>query len=116
MLALEFLVKNKSVIMPQPPYSPDLGPAYFLLFPQLKTSMKGKLFATIEEIKEKSKQELLAIPKSSFQKCFEDKCIISEGGYFEGDKIVIDKQIFKNLFKIDNNGYFFITSRMYADG
>ena len=29
-------------------------------------------FATIEEIKEKSKQELLAILKSTFQKCFED--------------------------------------------
>ena len=34
----------------------------------------------------KSKQELLAIPKNAFQKCFEDwkkrwhKCIISEGG------------------------------------
>ena len=29
-------------------------------------------FATIDEIKEKSKQELLVIPKSVFQKCFED--------------------------------------------
>ena len=54
-------------------------------------------FATIEVIKEKSKKKLLAIPKSAFQNCFEDwkkrwhKCIISEGGYFEGDKIVIDK-------------------------
>ena len=63
----------------------------------MKTPIKGKRFATIDEIKEKSKQELLAIPKSSFQKCFEDwkkcwhKCIISEGGYFEGDKIDIDK-------------------------
>ena len=53
----------------------------------------------IEETKEKSKQELLAIPKSPFQKCFEDwnkswhKCIISGQGYFEGDKIVFDKLI-----------------------
>ena len=59
--------------------------------------MKGKRFATIEEIKEKSKQELFAIPKSTFQKCFVDwknrwhKCIISEGGHFEGKNIVIDK-------------------------
>ena len=58
-------------------------------FPKLKTPMKGKLFAPIEEIKEKSKQELLVIPKSAFQKCFEDwkkrwhKCSISEGGYFD---------------------------------
>ena len=58
--------------------------------------MKGKHFATIEEIKAKSKQELLAISKSEIEKCFEDwkkrwhKCITSEEGYFEGDKIVID--------------------------
>ena len=58
--------------------------------------MKGKRFATIEEIKEKSKQELFAILKSVFQKYLEDwqkpyhKCIMSERGYFEGDKIVTD--------------------------
>ena len=58
---------------------------------------KSKRFARIEEIKENSQQELLAIPNSTFQNCFEEwkkswhKCIISEGGYFEGDKIVIDK-------------------------
>ena len=97
MLVLEFLAKNKTVIMPQPLYSPYLDPADVFLFPKLKTPMKGKRFATIEEIKEKSKHELLAIPKSAFQKFFEDwkkrwhKCIISEGDYFEGNKIVIDE-------------------------
>ena len=44
--------------------SPDLAPADFFLSPKLKTPMKGKSFATIEEIKEKSKTELLAISKS----------------------------------------------------
>ena len=80
--------------MPPLPYSPDLTPSDFFLFPKL---IKAKCFATIEGIKEKSKQELLAIPKNAFQNFFEDwkkrchKCIISEGGYFEGNKIVIDK-------------------------
>ena len=93
----DFLTKNQTVIMPHPSYSPALSPADFFLFPKLKTPMKGKCFAMIEEIKEKSKQELLAMLKSAFQKCFEDwqkcshKCIISEGGYFEGDKLVIHK-------------------------
>ena len=66
MLVREFLVKNKAVKMPQSPYAPDLATTDFFLFPKLKTSRNGKLFATIEEIKEKSKQELLAIPYSSF--------------------------------------------------
>ena len=95
MLMCAFLAKNETVIIPQPPYSLDLAPADFFLFPNLKTPMKGKCFAIIQEIKEKSKLSLLT--KSEFQKCFEDwkkrwhKYIISEGSYFEGDKIVIDK-------------------------
>ena len=86
MLVSEFLAKNKTVIMPQPPYSPDLARAEFFIFPKLKISMKEKRFATIEDIKEKSKQELSAIPKSEGQKFFDNwkkcwpKCIISEGG------------------------------------
>ena len=67
MLVHEFLAKNNSVIMPQLSYSPHLAPVDFFLFPKLKTSMKGQRFATIEEIKEKSKQKLLAIPKNAFQ-------------------------------------------------
>ena len=69
MLVCEFLAKNKTVIMPQSPYSPELDPAGFLL-PKMKTPMKGKRFATIEDITEKSKQKLLTIPKCALQKCF----------------------------------------------
>ena len=65
MLVREFLAKNKIVIMPQPPYSLDLTPADFFLFPKVKTPLRGMRFATIEEIKGKSKQELLAIPQKA---------------------------------------------------
>ena len=68
MLVREFLAKNKTVIMP----STDLAPADFFLFPKMKTLMKRKCFTTIEEIKEKSKQELLAITNIAFQKYFEN--------------------------------------------
>ena len=54
MLVRKFLAKNKILIMPQPPYSPDLAAADFFLFPELKIPMKGKCFATIEGRKEKS--------------------------------------------------------------
>ena len=70
-LVSEFLATNITIIMSQPPYSPDLSSADLFLFPKLKTPMKGKRFVTIEEIKEKSKQELLPISKCSFQKCFD---------------------------------------------
>ncbi|KYN11406.1 hypothetical protein ALC57_16419 [Trachymyrmex cornetzi] len=92
-----FLAKNNTVIMPQPPYSPDLAPCDFFLFPKLKRPMKERRFATIEEIKAASLEELKAIPKSAFQKCFDDwkkrwhKCLVSEGDYFEGDNIILDE-------------------------
>ena len=42
--------------MPQLPYSPKLAPADCFSFKKLKTPMKRKRFATIEEMKEMSKQ------------------------------------------------------------
>ena len=38
----------------------------------MRNYQNGKRFATIEEIKENLKQELLVIPKSAFQKFFEN--------------------------------------------
>ena len=58
--------------MPQRPNSPDSAPCDFFLFPRLKRPMKGRRFATIEEIKTESLRELKDIPKSVYQKCFED--------------------------------------------
>ena len=94
MLVHEFLAKNKTLIMPQPSYSSDLAPAYFFLLPKLKTAMRGKRSATIEGInREKSKQELLAIPKRAFQKSFEDwKKRWHKGIISEGDKVVVEKK------------------------
>jgi hypothetical protein len=34
----EFLVKNKMAVVPHPPYSPDLAPPDFFLFPKKKSS------------------------------------------------------------------------------
>jgi hypothetical protein len=52
--------------VPHLPYSPD-----FLLFPKLKTSLKGRRFQTIEEIQENAITELRAIPEIAFQEAFQ---------------------------------------------
>ena len=39
LLVCNFLTKINTVIMPQPPYSPDLAPCDFFLFPRLKRPM-----------------------------------------------------------------------------
>ncbi|UYV74812.1 hypothetical protein LAZ67_12001111 [Cordylochernes scorpioides] len=95
LLVRDLLAKNNTLMMPQPPYSPDLAPCDFFLFPKLKRPMKERRYATLDEIKTVSKEELKKIIKNDFLKCFEDwknrwhKCIISHGDYFKGDKIDI---------------------------
>jgi transposase len=52
LLIYSYLAKHQISVVPHPPYSPDLGPADFFLFPKLKTTLKGRCFQTIEEIEE----------------------------------------------------------------
>ncbi|EFN77077.1 hypothetical protein EAI_02958, partial [Harpegnathos saltator] len=84
-LIQQFLVKHNTVVMPQPPYSPDMAPCDFFLFPKLKRTLKGQRFSTIDEIKAKSQIQLKTIPKEAFHQCFSNwklrwcKCIISQG-------------------------------------
>ena len=90
-------VAQESLTMPQPSYSPDMAPCDFFLFPRLKRTLKCHRFTAIDDMKSASLKELKAIPKIEFEKCFEDwkkcwhKCIISNGDYFEGDKINVDE-------------------------
>ncbi|UYV61267.1 hypothetical protein LAZ67_1004166 [Cordylochernes scorpioides] len=72
LLVRDFLAKNNTLMMPQPPYSPDLAPCDFFLFPKLKRPMKGRRYATLDEIKTASEEELKKILKNDFLKCFED--------------------------------------------
>ena len=88
----EFLAKQETIVVLQPTYSPDLAPADFFLFPKLKSTLKGRRFQTVEEMKENSLQDLRAIPRNTFQDAFQncikcwERCINSRGKYFEGDK------------------------------
>jgi hypothetical protein len=46
----EFLAKKNIPVLPHPPYSPDLAPRDFYLFPKLKLKLKGHHFGTMENI------------------------------------------------------------------
>jgi len=86
LLIREFLMKHETTVVPQLPYSPDLAPADFFLFPKLKSSIKGCRFQTVEEIEEISIHDLRAIPQNMFQDSFQNWkkhwkwCIKSGGG------------------------------------
>jgi transposase len=88
LLICEFLAKHETTVIPQPPYSPDLAPVDFFLFPKSKSTLTGPRFQTIEELEEKSLWALHAIPQNTFQNWKKrwNRCIDSGGEYFEGDK------------------------------
>ncbi|UYV64880.1 hypothetical protein LAZ67_3002255 [Cordylochernes scorpioides] len=66
LLVRNILAINNTLMMPQPPYSPDLAPCDFFLFHKLKRPMKRRRYATLDEIKTASKEELKNILKNDF--------------------------------------------------
>ena len=73
--------------VPQLPYSSDLTPCDFWLFPKLT----GCLYETIEEMKEGVTKLIDTLTQEDFHGAFEkllewyNKCIAVGGGYLEGD-------------------------------
>ena len=73
--------------VPHPPYSPDLAPCDFWLFPMLR----GCRFETIEEMKEAVTKVIDTLTQEDFHGAFQkllerySKCIAAGGDYFEGD-------------------------------
>jgi hypothetical protein len=88
----EFLVKHNIPSLPHSPCSSDLAPCDFVLFLQLKKTMKGRRFDYVGEIQANVMRHLRAITNSAYQRCFRrwqehwNKCIQAQGHYFEGDK------------------------------
>jgi hypothetical protein len=46
---IEFVTNSNMVIVPHPPYSPDLAPCDFALFAKLKMKLKGQHFETVSK-------------------------------------------------------------------
>ena len=76
--------------MPHPPYLPNLTLSDFL-FPWVKNVIEGNHFASMEEAKQKTVEELKGIKIDKLKtvlcsgKQYLDRCIASNGDYFEGD-------------------------------
>ena len=64
----QFLTKNHMTAVPHPPYSPNLTPSDFFLFPWMKKVLKEEHSADGEQVKQK-RAEALKIDR--FKHCFE---------------------------------------------
>jgi len=85
----EFLAKKSVTVITHPPYSPDLAPADFFLFPKLKMTMKGHRYDDIMDIQRNVTREMKAIPAEKFFRAFRNLydrskiCIERGGDYVE---------------------------------
>jgi len=83
----QFLAQRKVTVLDHPPYSPDLAPADYFLFPKVKSHLKERLFDLILEIQKAVTSTLNAIAKDDFYKVIQklydhaNLCVQLEGMY-----------------------------------
>ena len=86
-LVTDYLTKIGIKSVPQPPYSPDLGPCDVWLMPKLR----GCRYETIEQLKEAVTKVIDILTQEDFHGAFQklleqyNKSIAAGGDYFEGD-------------------------------
>jgi histone-lysine N-methyltransferase SETMAR len=67
----QFLTQKNVTTFYHPPYSPDLSPSDYFLFPKLKMKLKGFHFADVAEIQEAVIDELKKVQKKrNFRQLF----------------------------------------------
>ena len=90
-----YLAKNNIPVMEHPPYSPDLAPCDFFLFPKIKSALKGTRFESVDAVKANATQLLNSLTQDDLQHCFQkwkisiERCRDRGGDYIEGDNISI---------------------------
>jgi transposase len=87
----QFLANKNITVLEHPPYSPDLAPCDFYLFPKIESVLKGTHFLSVENVKAKMVEILNSLTEHDLRNCYErwqrhmQLCVNSEGNYFEGD-------------------------------
>ena len=85
-----YLKQERVKLLPHPPYSPDLAPCDFFLFPKIKKMLAGKKYNKIEHLSRAVQAVVNSISQEEYYKSFESwqrrlqRCIDVEGDYFEG--------------------------------
>ena len=80
-VTLDFLAANDVKLVTHPPYSPDLAPCDWFLFPSVKSHMTGEQFQNAEDVRAFSEGVILDIPQSTWSGVIDRmvKCVQAEG-------------------------------------
>ncbi len=90
---------------------PGFSALWFFYFLEIEIGTEEQHLVDLEGIRLKMTAYLWSIPKSDFKRCYDDwllrlwKCIVTQGEYFEGDKI--------NLWYTNVNVFFVHWSRTF---
>ena len=88
-ITVSFLESNGLNLLGHPPYSPDLAPCDFFLFPKVKKEMRGQRFDSGDAAVDHYLHLVNSLDKSDWQDCFKqwfqrmNKCIDANGHYFD---------------------------------
>ena len=87
----QFLAQKQLPVLSHPPYSPDLAPCDFWLFPKVKAVVKGTHFESVQDIQARVTDIMRDLKEDDFKGCFRawqgrmQRCIQLGGEYFEGE-------------------------------
>uniref|UniRef100_A0A0A9YM19 Mariner Mos1 transposase n=1 Tax=Lygus hesperus TaxID=30085 RepID=A0A0A9YM19_LYGHE len=90
LLMQEFFSSHNISPLPHPPYSPDLAPCDFFLYPMIHKHFNERRLENLDSVKKETALALNNIPRNYFQACFEEwktrfsRCITLNGKYVEG--------------------------------
>lgn len=76
-------------LLPHPPYSPDLAPMDFAVFPFIKSLLRGQRFADFTDLQQAVIGIIRKMPQEQFRKIYDDwikrsrKCVDLKGNYIE---------------------------------
>ena len=86
---VQFLEESRVQTIGHPPYSPDLAPCDFYLFPMVKEKLRGRKFPTPNDAVDEFQRVVEEIDPEEWKNCFKkwfkrmERCIECEGRYFE---------------------------------
>ena len=72
-----------------PPYSPDLAPLDFSLFPRIKSELRGIRLENLEHLKQEVSRVIASLDTKWFRDAFSawvhrhERCVAAAGHYFE---------------------------------
>ncbi len=95
-LTLALIGSSGIDMVPHPPYSPDLAPCDFFLFPRLKSALRGHRHRNLRDLKVAINRALDHISPQDYSDAINNlpvrwmKCLKAQGGYFEGRHLAID--------------------------